>query len=71
MINLSVIKEWGTLNRCRDWVFRSLERVAPSDFTRLALSAYSLYADNFLSIYCVYAVNGLSAYTLYADKKKF
>ena len=36
---------------------------------RLALSAYTVYADNFLSACSVYADNFLSAYTLYVDKK--
>ena len=35
----------------------------------LALSAYSVYADNFVSLFGVYADNCLSAYSVYADKK--
>ena len=34
----------------------------------LALSAYSVYADNFVSAYSVYVDNCLSAYSVNADK---
>ena len=37
----------------------------------MALSAYSLYRDNFLSAYSVYADNFLTAYSANADNKLF
>ena len=46
----------------------SLSSSSPAIRNKLALSAYSVYADNFVSSYSVYADNCLSAYTLFADK---